>query len=72
MIWINGKDVYYFPVKKEKGKKYDGDWVDEKIHGEGKLNEKAKAWKITYDKGVEITRKEWVPNVLKEKRRKKV
>ena len=68
----HGKGVYYFPVKKEKGKKYDGDWVDDKMHGEGKLKENGKAWEVTYDKDVEITRKEWVPNVLKEKRRKKV
>ena len=68
----HGKGVYFFPMKKEKGKKYNGDWVDDKMHGEGKLKEKGKAWEVTYDKSVEITRKEWVPNVLKDKRRKKV
>ena len=59
----NGKGVYNFPPKKEKGKQYEGNWADDKMNGEGKLIENGKIWEVKYDKGVEINRKEWVPDM---------
>ena len=69
----HGKGEYHFSPKKNKDKIYDGGWVEDKMHGEGKLIEHGKAWEVKVDKGVEISRKEWTLdiNILKEKKEKK-
>lgn len=66
----NGKGLFIFPAAgKDKTKQYEGYWVDDKMHGEGKLVEGNKIWEVKYDKGNEISRKDWGVdmNTLKEK-----
>ena len=66
----HGEGIYIFPPKKDKGKVYKGPFVDDRMNGEGKLTENGKKWLVKYDKGVEISRKEWVADksVPKEKK----
>jgi hypothetical protein len=53
-----GKGKYCWPIRQNKNKRFEGDWIEDKIHGEGKIFENGIIFQVKYEMGMEMFRNE--------------